>query len=86
LAMLLTFIAGLGAIVVAPVAVVIGWPATIMLDYSMAVARFFAGLDWATSYVTIGPLAVVAAYGVIAIACGYLRWASRSGIDAPSLL
>lgn len=86
LAMLFTFIAGIGAVIVPPLAGIFGLPATIVLWYSIHVAKFFAGLDWATSYVSIGPLAVVGAYVAIVLLCTYLWRATKTRIDTSSLL
>jgi competence protein ComEC len=72
LAMLLTFIAGLGSLAVPSLAVVIAAPATWLLGYMVNVAQFFAGLPWAVAVVKLEWWGEVICYLFIAIICLYL--------------
>lgn len=77
LAMLLTFIAGIGVIAIPLLAVVVGIPAQWVLTYMTTVIQYFAGLSWAQTTLTILPWAVVVAYGVIVALCIYLWRATK---------
>ncbi|OGL22293.1 hypothetical protein A2707_03115 [Candidatus Saccharibacteria bacterium RIFCSPHIGHO2_01_FULL_45_15] len=72
LAMLLTFIAGTGALVAPHYAVIIGAPANWVLEYMVYVAKYLAGLPWAQGEMQIGALTTVAMYGIIVGVCVYL--------------
>lgn len=72
LAMLLTFVTGIGAAVVPGLATYIGAPADWLLTYMIGVVRYFAGLPWAQTTLTIQPWVAMAAYTVIIIGCIYL--------------
>lgn len=72
LAMLLTFVAGIGALVVPPLAGLIGLPAQWLLTYMTTVVQYFAGLSWAQTALTITPWMVAVAYLVIIGLCVYL--------------
>lgn len=72
LAMLLTFAAGIGAILIPSAAGVIGLPAEWLLGYMTWVAQYLAGLPWAQTTMSIQPWMTWAAYGVIAGVCMYL--------------
>lgn len=77
LAMLLTFIAGIGGIVAPGFATIIGAPAQWLLDYSVWVINYFASLGWAQTVVTISPLIVAIMYAVIIGVCLYLWRATK---------
>lgn len=53
LAMLTTFLAGLGSLILPVSAEVIGWPAELILGYMLKVTEFFASLPWAMMEVKI---------------------------------
>lgn len=72
LAMLLTFIAGVGTIVIPGGALIIGQPAEWLLGYMTWVAQYFAGLSWAQTTLTIEPWMAWVAYLVIIGICIYL--------------
>ncbi len=65
LAMLLTFIAGIGVLVFGAAAIAFGFPAYLLLMYMVKTTEFFAGLPWAKTDITVGPLAVVGMYAVL---------------------
>lgn len=77
LAMLLTFIAGVGVIVAPSLAGIVGLPAQWLLTYMTTIIQYFAGLDWAQTALTITPWIVVVAYGVIVGFCVYLWRATK---------
>ena len=72
IAMLLTFIAGIGSLVFPPVAVLIGLPATWLLHYMVTVTEYLASLPWVTSTVNLTWWGVVICYVVIVGVCLYM--------------
>lgn len=70
LAMLLTFIAGVGGFIVPAFAVVFGFPAEMLLGYMVNVAEYLAQLSWAvtevkaTSWHVLGMYALLVAFAV----------------------
>jgi len=72
LAMLLTFVAGLGALIVPASAAIIGKPAQWLLDYMIGVANFLSNLPWAISEVEFSAFVVGAVYVFILLVCVYL--------------
>lgn len=73
LAMLLTFAAGMTAMVLpAALAQLVSAPAEWLLKYMTTAAESLAKLPWAQTSVTIGSEAVIAAYVVLAAACLYM--------------
>jgi len=71
LAMLLTFIAGIGTLVVPSFAWVAGLPAQYLLFYMTSVTEYLAGLPWAQMELEIAGWMAVLAYAVIVAACIY---------------
>lgn len=69
LAMLLTFIAGVGALIIPVGAPIVGLPATWLLGYMTNVAHYFAGLPWAVSTVTLPAWAVGLCYAGLISVC-----------------
>lgn len=72
LAMLLTFIAGIGAMVAPAFATIIGLPAQMLLTYMTMVAHYFADLPWAQATLEIQPWLMWTAYIMIIAICVYL--------------
>lgn len=72
LAMLLTFISGVGAMLFPTLATIIGAPAEFVLTYMIGVIEYFNGLSWAQTIVTIQPWMMVVAYGAVVALCLYL--------------
>lgn len=72
LAMLLTFLAGLGSVIMPSASQLIGLPASWLLTYMTHLAEFLAKLPWALSEAMIGGWQVTMAYGLIAAACFYM--------------
>jgi competence protein ComEC len=77
LAMLLTFVAGIGALVVPSLASLIGLPAQWLLTYMTTIIHYFANLSWAQTVLTIAPWMVVVAYVAIVGLCVYLWRATK---------
>lgn len=72
LAMLLTFIAGVGVLLVPISAAIIGMPAQLLLHYMTAVATYFAHLPWAQSTLTMNGWVVIGFYGLLIALCFYV--------------
>ena len=72
LAMLLTFIAGIGGLVVPSVADIIGLPAKWLLQYMISVADYLSKLPWAVSELAVSGIAASIFYGIIIGVCVYL--------------
>jgi competence protein ComEC len=72
LAMLLTFIAGIGAIILPGLATAIGIPASWLLEYMTKVAEYLASLSWAQTDLTISWWHVAVMYSIITAACLYM--------------
>ncbi len=72
LAMLLTFIAGIGSLVLPSVAAYISLPANWLLDYMVHVAEYLAKLPWATSSMSLSWVGVTIGYAIIIAGCLYL--------------
>lgn len=73
LAMLLTFISGVGYLILPNAAVVIGVPATWLLNYMVVVAEFLANLPWAASKIEIKMWMVLIYYLILVGVCLYMR-------------
>lgn len=72
LAMLLTFVAGVGVLIAPFTAGFIGLPAEWLLGYMTVVAQYLAGLPWAQTALEIQSWMAWAAYGVIVAVCVWL--------------
>jgi competence protein ComEC len=86
LAMLLTFISGLGAMVAPAIAPVIGAPAQWLLTYMTTVVNYFAALPWAQTIIEIQPWMVALAYAAIVAVCIYLWRATRFNLSDTNLV
>lgn len=72
LAMLLTFIAGVGALILPCVGWVIAMPAIWLLKYMVGVAGYFANLPWAISKLDMQWWSIAIIYFVMSVACFYM--------------
>jgi competence protein ComEC len=72
LAMLLTFIAGVGALMMPGLATIIGLPATWLLGYMTNVTQWLSHLSWAQSAVQLAPIGALICYSIIVAICVYL--------------
>lgn len=72
LAMLLTFVSGIGALLLPGIATIIGLPTTWLLQYMTATAEYLAHLPWAQTTLTINGWAVAGYYIVLLGLCAYM--------------
>lgn len=72
LAMLLTFIAGLGGLLFPSIAFIFGFPANLLLGYMVRVIEFCANLPWAVSSFQASVLGVIVCYIIITLICIYM--------------
>lgn len=72
LAMLLTFIAGIGGLIVPSLAVIIGLPAKWLLSYMISVVNNLASLPWAVSSINISWLVFAGCCLLIVAVCVYM--------------
>ena len=72
LAMLLTFFTGVGAIFFPAISSIIGWPASVLLEYMTFIAQYFAALPWALSELTMAMWMAMMTYVMIAGFCLYV--------------
>jgi len=86
IAMLLTFIAGVGSLAIPAVALITGLPATWLLHYMVSVAEYLASLPWAMSNVQIPWWGVVIYYGIIVGACLYMWRATKYNLRDVNLV
>lgn len=86
LAMLLTFVAGMGGILAPGVASVIGMPAQTILTYMTEVIHLFAGLSWARTIVEIQAWMVGGVYIVIVAVCIYLWKVTKHDLNENNLV
>lgn len=85
-AMLLTFIAGIGALVLPAVAWVVGLPATWLLGYMVGVAQWLSHLSWAVSNVQLSSFGVVLCYVIIIASCIYLQRVTKHNLREVSVV
>lgn len=71
LAMLLTFLAGIGALTVPSFAALLGLPASCLLHYMTSVAQYLANQPWAQTKLTVGGWAVLGYYTILVLTCVY---------------
>lgn len=77
LAMLLTFIAGIGALALPAFAVLIGLPASWLLGYMINTANYLADIPWAVSEVEFSLTGVIVSYVVLLTVCIVLSRVTR---------
>lgn len=86
LAMLLTFVSGIGAIAAPSIAVAISAPAQWLLTYMTIVIQYFAELPWAQTIVSVQPWMVWLAYAVIIAVCIYLWRATKHDLKESNIV
>lgn len=86
LAMLLTFVSGLGGLLMPSFAVLIGKPATYLLRYMVIVTDYLSNLPWVTSVVKLSWLGVMLCYVVIVGLCLYMWRATRYNLRDSNLV
>ncbi len=72
LAMLFTFIAGAGSLIIPGMSAVFGLPAEWLLSYMTSVASYLSQLPWAMSELELNSWAVSGLYAVLIVACWYM--------------
>jgi competence protein ComEC len=77
LAMLFTFIAGIGGLILPGIAGVIGFPATLLLRYSTETITFFAHLPGAQKEFFFNPALMLASYILISVLIAFLIWRTK---------
>jgi len=73
LAMLLTFIAGIGGLMFPSIAPIVGFPAELLLNYMTQTAQYFANLSWAQSDIAIELWHVIGLYMILVAFCFYMQ-------------
>ena len=86
LAMLLTFIAGIGALILPFAAGIIGLPATWLLGYMVNVAELAASLPWASSNLQLSGWGVVICYVMIIGFCWYMWRVAKFNLRGSNLV
>jgi len=86
LAMLLTFLAGIGALLIPSLASWFGAPAFWLLDYMISVAKYLANLPWAQTQLTISGWVMAGSYAVIILMCGYMAWRTKYNLRNENLV
>ncbi len=86
IAMLLTFIAGVGSLVAAPLAVVIGMPAQWLLTYMVKVTEYLAGLPWVTTNLQLQWWGVALCYIAISGICFYMWHVTKFNLREVNLV
>ncbi len=86
LAMLLTFIAGVGTLIFAAGAAVFGFPAYLLLMYMVQTTEFFAGLSWAKTELTVGPWQVGGLYALLIGFMVYMWWRTKFNLRDANLV
>lgn len=86
LAMLLTFIAGVGALIVPAAATIIGFPAQLLLTYMTSVTTYVAHLPWAQTMLSISWLWCLLFYLILAAGCVYVWRKTRYSLYNANLV
>lgn len=86
LAMLLTFVAGIVAIIMPGLAHVFGLPAQALLTYMTSIVHYFASLPWAQTILAIEPWVVWFSYMVIIGICIYLWRATKYNLSKSNII
>lgn len=86
IAMLLTFIAGVGALLAPTIATFMGLPATWLLGYMVRVTEYFAALPWATSKINLAWWGIALCYIVIVGLCVYMWRITKYNLRDASLV
>jgi len=87
LAMLLTFIAGIGGVLFAEAgSYIVGVPAELLLTYMNVTAGYMGNLPWAVQQASIPLLVAVGMYVVIIIGCAYMSYRTKLSLARTSLI
>lgn len=85
LAMLLTFISGVGGLIVPSFASMIGAPAQMLLNYMLFIVDYFAKVPWAQSIVQIGPWFLWLSYMILVAVTIYLWRVTKFQLDKTNI-
>lgn len=77
IAMLLTFVAGIGGLLGTQIATGLGAPAQLLLNYMIAIINYFANIPWAQTTVQVGPWFTAISYTILIGLAVYLWRATR---------
>ena len=86
LAMLLTFIAGIGAWLLPSAATIIGWPAEMLLNAMIFVVNWSASIPGAQTQLEFPLWGALLCYGVIVLLCWYLSWKTKHRLRETSII
>ena len=86
LAMLLTFVAGVGGLVVPMSAAIVGAPAQLVLQYMTTTAQYMGSVPWAVWSVEITAIFAVTLYVGIVVGCVYIKHATKYDLRTSSLV
>ena len=86
LTMLLTFVAGVGSLMLPSLAIFIALPATWLLKYMVAVTNYLASLPWAMSEFNLAWWIVIICYVMIVAVCVYMWRATKLDLHDTNLV
>lgn len=86
LAMLLTFVAGMGAVIAPALAGLAGWPASMVLHYMTSIVGWLAGLPFASGEIDFGIGALIASYAIILVVMIWLWRATKHQFAKDSII
>lgn len=86
IAMLLTFVAGIGGLMIPIFAHVVGLPAELLLSYMTQTIEYVGKLPWATTHIPLTAWGVVGMYAVIATVSLYMWHRTRLDLSETSVV
>lgn len=86
LAMLLTFIAGVGTLVIPAIAPLVGLPAQWLLDYMIWIATYLAKLPWAQTEFAMNGWGVAIVYALLLAVCMWLMRATKYNLRESNII
>jgi competence protein ComEC len=86
LAMLLTFIAGIGGLLVPSFANIVGLPAEMLLSYMTQTAQYIANIPWAQSEITLQIWQVIGMYILLILACFYMQYKTHMSLRESNIV
>lgn len=86
LAMLLTFVAGIGGWLLPGLAGIVGLPADVLLHYMTGVAEYAAALPWAQTTMEIPVYAAIGFYMILIVACWYMWYRTKYDLRDANLV
>lgn len=86
LAMILTFVAGIGALIAPAFAIIVGYPASWLLSYMTSVAENLAHLSWAQTEIQIHPWQVALMYIIITGVSIYMWYRTKFNLRDSNII